>query len=156
MGNKISVLDEISLDELSTKEITEMRKYKTRSKNRLLLCCKSPSNSSNTSLDLTPELGLPIIKKSRKCLVVDQKENSCINRNFKKNRISPKKIPSRCWKTAEKGSFLSAYFKVFDDDVIQDFLWMDSCHKLSDKVSLTRYGRRQRRLKTRNISLGTW
>ncbi|KAM4042439.1 speedy protein A [Anomaloglossus baeobatrachus] len=31
---------------------------------------------------------------------------------------------------------MAAFFKIFDDDLIQDFLWMDSCYKIADKYLL--------------------
>ncbi|XP_060101275.1 speedy protein A [Heteronotia binoei] len=31
---------------------------------------------------------------------------------------------------------MTAFFKLFDDDLIQDFLWMDSCCKIADKYLL--------------------
>uniref|UniRef100_UPI00358F00AA speedy protein A-like n=1 Tax=Myxine glutinosa TaxID=7769 RepID=UPI00358F00AA len=31
---------------------------------------------------------------------------------------------------------MAAFFRLFDDDIIQDFLWMDSCCKISDKYLL--------------------
>ncbi|KAM5125893.1 speedy protein A [Mantella aurantiaca] len=31
---------------------------------------------------------------------------------------------------------MSTYFQLFDDDLIQDFLWMDSCYKIADKYLL--------------------
>uniref|UniRef100_A0A8C4QYI4 Speedy/RINGO cell cycle regulator family member A n=1 Tax=Eptatretus burgeri TaxID=7764 RepID=A0A8C4QYI4_EPTBU len=31
---------------------------------------------------------------------------------------------------------MAAFFQLFDDDIIQDFLWMDSCCKISDKYLL--------------------
>ncbi|KFO77410.1 Speedy protein A [Cuculus canorus] len=31
---------------------------------------------------------------------------------------------------------MTAFFKLFDDDIIQDFLWMDSCCKIADKYLL--------------------
>lgn len=33
-------------------------------------------------------------------------------------------------------SEIGAFFKLFDDDVIQGFLWMDACHKVADKYLL--------------------
>ncbi|KAL9952402.1 hypothetical protein ACROYT_G039652 [Oculina patagonica] len=35
-----------------------------------------------------------------------------------------------------RNSFMAAFFRLLDDDVIQDFLWMDSCAILSDKYLL--------------------
>ncbi|XP_028398839.1 speedy protein A-like [Dendronephthya gigantea] len=35
-----------------------------------------------------------------------------------------------------KNSEMVAFFRLFDDDLIQDFLWMDSCVKISDKYLL--------------------
>ncbi|XP_010003303.1 PREDICTED: speedy protein A [Chaetura pelagica] len=53
-----------------------------------------------------------------------------------------KKIPSHKYK-CPKGPCLviqrqemTAFFKLFDDDLIQDFLWMDSCCKIADKYLL--------------------
>uniref|UniRef100_A0A8C5KBJ9 Speedy/RINGO cell cycle regulator family, member A n=1 Tax=Jaculus jaculus TaxID=51337 RepID=A0A8C5KBJ9_JACJA len=34
---------------------------------------------------------------------------------------------------------MTAFFKLFDDDLIQDFLWMDCCCKIADKVNLVLY-----------------
>ncbi|KAM5292721.1 speedy protein A [Ctenodactylus gundi] len=31
---------------------------------------------------------------------------------------------------------MTAFFKLFDDDLIQDFLWMDCCYKIADKYLL--------------------
>lgn len=31
---------------------------------------------------------------------------------------------------------MTAFFKLFDDDLIQDFLWMDCCCKIADKYLL--------------------
>ncbi|XP_027050119.1 speedy protein A-like [Pocillopora damicornis] len=35
-----------------------------------------------------------------------------------------------------RNSYMAAFFKLLDDDVIQDFLWMDSCAIISDKYLL--------------------
>ncbi|XP_044163499.1 LOW QUALITY PROTEIN: speedy protein 1-A-like [Acropora millepora] len=35
-----------------------------------------------------------------------------------------------------RNSFMATFFKLLDDDVIQDFLWMDSCAIISDKYLL--------------------
>jgi len=34
---------------------------------------------------------------------------------------------------SERGSYLAAFFRLFDDDFIQDFLWLDRCYTLCDK-----------------------
>uniref|UniRef100_W5LWX4 Speedy/RINGO cell cycle regulator family member A n=2 Tax=Lepisosteus oculatus TaxID=7918 RepID=W5LWX4_LEPOC len=31
---------------------------------------------------------------------------------------------------------MAAFFRLFDDDLVQDFLWMDSCCKITDKYLL--------------------
>ncbi|NWS60312.1 SPDYA protein, partial [Chunga burmeisteri] len=53
-----------------------------------------------------------------------------------------KSVPSAKYK-CQKGPSLvihrqemTAFFKLFDDDLIQDFLWMDSCCKIADKYLL--------------------
>ncbi|XP_031559894.1 speedy protein A-like [Actinia tenebrosa] len=50
-----------------------------------------------------------------------------------------------------RNSYMAAFFKLLDDDIIQDFLWMDGCAKISDKYLLSmvytyfRRGKLQRR-----------
>eukprot|EP00794_Sanderia_malayensis_P020392 gene20392-22403_t len=51
-------------------------------------------------------------------------ENNCQTKMFEHN----KKIV--------KTQYLRKFFKLFDDDVIQDFLWNDGCAKISDKYLL--------------------
>ncbi|NXP52239.1 SPDYA protein, partial [Heliornis fulica] len=55
---------------------------------------------------------------------------------------SEKKVPSNKYQ-CPKGPCLviqrqemTAFFKLFDDDLIQDFLWMDGCCKIADKYLL--------------------
>ncbi|KAK3739935.1 hypothetical protein QZH41_015975 [Actinostola sp. cb2023] len=36
-----------------------------------------------------------------------------------------------------RNSYMAAFFKLLDDDIIQDFLWMDGCAKISDKYLLS-------------------
>ncbi|NXG58225.1 SPDYA protein, partial [Hemiprocne comata] len=53
-----------------------------------------------------------------------------------------KKIPSHKYKCPKEPCLviqrqeMTAFFKLFDDDLIQDFLWMDSCCKIADKYLL--------------------
>ncbi|NXS92565.1 SPDYA protein, partial [Jacana jacana] len=53
-----------------------------------------------------------------------------------------KKVPSRKYKCPKEPCLviqrqeMTAFFKLFDDDLIQDFLWMDSCCKIADKYLL--------------------
>ncbi|XP_071595942.1 speedy protein A [Heliangelus exortis] len=62
---------------------------------------------------------------------------------FKGNEeVSEKKVPTPKYK-CPKGPCLviqrqemTSFFKLFDDDLIQDFLWMDSCCKIADKYLL--------------------
>ncbi|XP_052538369.1 speedy protein A isoform X3 [Tympanuchus pallidicinctus] len=64
------------------------------------------------------------------------------------NRRSSRKRLGNCEKRVRNGTCgqlkppglviqrqeMTAFFKLFDDDLIQDFLWMDSCCKIADKV----------------------
>ncbi|XP_068608454.1 speedy protein A [Brachionichthys hirsutus] len=55
---------------------------------------------------------------------------------------------SRCWDVMYHGRAvmpptivihrqeMTSFFRLFNDDLIQDFLWMDSCYKMSDKYLL--------------------
>ncbi|XP_047132620.1 speedy protein A isoform X1 [Hydra vulgaris] len=82
--------------------------------------------TSNENLVYTPE-SYPILpKRSRKSLSFPEEISQP---ELKKEKFS-------CRITPDKGSLLAAFFKVFDDDVVQDFLWMDKCYTLSDKYLL--------------------
>ncbi|XP_042678041.1 speedy protein A [Centrocercus urophasianus] len=66
------------------------------------------------------------------------------------NRRSSRKRLGNCEKRVRNGTCgqpkppglviqrqeMTAFFKLFDDDLIQDFLWMDSCCKIADKYLL--------------------
>ncbi|KAL2098471.1 hypothetical protein ACEWY4_004951 [Coilia grayii] len=46
------------------------------------------------------------------------------------------RCPSLCPTLVIKRQEMAAFFRLFDDDLIQDFLWMDSCCKITDKYLL--------------------
>ncbi|XP_009982014.1 PREDICTED: speedy protein A, partial [Tauraco erythrolophus] len=53
-----------------------------------------------------------------------------------------KRVPTDKYKCAQRPCVviqreeMMAFFKLFDDDLIQDFLWMDRCCKIADKYLL--------------------
>ncbi|XP_069624455.1 speedy protein A [Ranitomeya imitator] len=47
---------------------------------------------------------------------------------------APKRLKGPC--LVIRRQEMAAFFKLFDDDLIQDFLWMDCCCKISDKYLL--------------------
>ncbi|KAH0622629.1 hypothetical protein JD844_025096 [Phrynosoma platyrhinos] len=71
-----------------------------------------------------------------------QKKNLCLKRpKFKdsqetrgKNVINNNKPKGSCLVIQRQE--MTAFFKLFDDDLIQDFLWMDCCCKIADKYLL--------------------
>ncbi|XP_008502743.2 speedy protein A [Calypte anna] len=73
-----------------------------------------------------------------------QKNLNRVKRSTSKGNeeVGEKKVPTQKYK-CPKGPCLviqrqemTAFFKLFDDDLIQDFLWMDSCCKIADKYLL--------------------
>ncbi|XP_028994590.1 speedy protein A [Betta splendens] len=54
---------------------------------------------------------------------------------------SQQRAQTNAWTTVPptiiiQGQEMASYFRLFDDDLIQDFLWMDCCHKITDKYLL--------------------
>ncbi|XP_078283950.1 uncharacterized protein LOC144609371 isoform X1 [Rhinoraja longicauda] len=49
---------------------------------------------------------------------------------------------------------LDAFLKLLDDDVIQDFLWMDSCCRIADKVPGERHGGGRGAVQVRDLPVG--
>ncbi|KAM6462423.1 speedy protein A isoform 1-T2 [Liasis olivaceus] len=55
-------------------------------------------------------------------------------KNIINNNIKPKQSKGSCLIIQRQE--MTAFFKLFDDDLIQDFLWMDCCCKIADKYLL--------------------
>eukprot|EP00057_Strongylocentrotus_purpuratus_P030755 XP_782631.4 PREDICTED: speedy protein A-like [Strongylocentrotus purpuratus] len=60
-------------------------------------------------------------------------ENDEISAPVRFNSCFRRKQPQKMIVTSEE---ITAFFRLFDDDVIQDFLWMDCCAKTADKYLL--------------------
>jgi len=143
MGSKISTVE----IESENKELMAGKKRtKTQSSSSsnyhisdiIFNCCKSPIGSPNTtSADQTPEVNKKAIKRSRRSLYNNLHSSTTLSTGLQlPQSVKASTNVMLCRRTAEKGSFLAAFFKIFDDDVIQDFLWMDSCFILADKYLL--------------------
>ncbi|XP_066451202.1 speedy protein A [Eleutherodactylus coqui] len=57
-----------------------------------------------------------------------------LKRSLYKRNASADRAPKLCLTIRRQE--MATYFKLFDDDLIQDFLWMDCCCKIADKYLL--------------------
>ncbi|XP_074076555.1 LOW QUALITY PROTEIN: speedy protein A-like [Macrotis lagotis] len=97
------------------------------------ICCETPptvtvhvkSGSSRSHQPKKPiNLKRPIFKDS-----LQTSEKNAHSSNKSKRSKGPCLVIQR--------QEMTAFFKLFDDDLIQDFLWMDCCCKIADKYLLT-------------------
>ncbi|XP_022788009.1 speedy protein A-like [Stylophora pistillata] len=88
--------------------------------------CKHPRTEKITSAK--PEA---VVLKRRRAF------SECENSSAEKQRLCKKlKVKQLYTEYCGRNSFMAAFFRLLDDDVIQDFLWMDSCAIISDKYLL--------------------
>ncbi|MEE6473614.1 hypothetical protein FKM82_010109 [Ascaphus truei] len=92
------------------------------------ICCKTPTtvtihmkSGSRSHQQKKVHLKRPIFKENKGIY-----ESNAYNNNI----IKRPKVPCLIIQRQE----MTAFFKLFDDDLIQDFLWMDCCCKVADKV----------------------
>ncbi|KAM4770832.1 speedy protein A [Rhinophrynus dorsalis] len=93
-------------------------------------CCQTPStvtvhvkSGSRSTQKKKFQLKRPMHKENQ-----DVYESNVGNNNVIKRVRGPRLVIKR--------QEMTAFFKLFDDDLIQDFLWMDSCCKIADKYLL--------------------
>ncbi|XP_013908159.1 PREDICTED: speedy protein A isoform X3 [Thamnophis sirtalis] len=112
---------------LSGYKVTSFRKMKHNQS-----CCRTPptitihikpSESKSYQQKKTLALKRPKFK--------DCRETSGKKKNY---NIKPKQSKGSCLIIQRQE--MTAFFKLFDDDLIQDFLWMDCCCKIADKYLL--------------------
>ncbi|MEE6473613.1 hypothetical protein FKM82_010109 [Ascaphus truei] len=94
------------------------------------ICCKTPTtvtihmkSGSRSHQQKKVHLKRPIFKENKGIY-----ESNAYNNNI----IKRPKVPCLIIQRQE----MTAFFKLFDDDLIQDFLWMDCCCKVADKYLL--------------------
>uniref|UniRef100_A0A8C6Y6B3 Speedy/RINGO cell cycle regulator family member A n=1 Tax=Naja naja TaxID=35670 RepID=A0A8C6Y6B3_NAJNA len=95
-------------------------------------CCQTPPTITihvkpNESKSYQPKKTLALKRPKFK----DCRETSGKNIN---HNIKPKQLKGSCLIIQRQE--MTAFFKLFDDDLIQDFLWMDCCCKIADKYLL--------------------
>ncbi|NP_001279294.1 speedy protein A [Callorhinchus milii] len=94
------------------------------------LCCQTPP-----SITVHMKPGGSRLNQQKK--VTKLKQQPCIQKMRGKNTnviSKPKHARGPCLIIQRQE--MAAFFKLFDDDLIQDFLWMDCCCKVSDKYLL--------------------
>uniref|UniRef100_A0A8D0BJ22 Speedy/RINGO cell cycle regulator family member A n=1 Tax=Salvator merianae TaxID=96440 RepID=A0A8D0BJ22_SALMN len=98
-----------------------------------LSCCQTPPTitvhiKSNVSRSYQQKKGFSHKRPKFK----DSKETNGKDINYNNN--NPKRPKGSCLVIQRQE--MTAFFKLFDDDLIQDFLWMDCCCKIADKYLL--------------------
>ncbi|CAL9686199.1 unnamed protein product [Knipowitschia caucasica] len=98
--------------------------------------CQTPPSvtvrvRSNTSSCLQTHRGLRLKRPSAECVLGPPGKNQPSHTNGK-YFVQVVQSPTILIQRQE----MASYFKLFEDDLIQDFLWMDCCCKMSDKYLL--------------------
>ncbi|XP_066928530.1 speedy protein A-like isoform X1 [Clytia hemisphaerica] len=126
MGSKISTTEaKNNQQQQIQKSDKQQRKIKRKFKN--LSSAEHQFSLANT----TPEWKMPEVKRKCLQLMTPSTSNSSTACKLFSNMLSIKTLQQ-----SERGSYLAAFFRLFDDDFIQDFLWLDRCFTLCDKYLL--------------------
>jgi len=111
---------------------TQARKTTTVAQGNKKLSEGGKSSRKRNYVSLHIELG------ERKKSNTNTSALSSSGRYFLESGKSLNKSQERVQSTPQKCSYLAAFFQIYDnDDVIQDFLWMDSCFVLADNYLLS-------------------
>ncbi|XP_075060493.1 speedy protein A isoform X2 [Mixophyes fleayi] len=93
-------------------------------------CCKTPS-----TVTVHVKSGSRLLQQQKLILKRPlRKESQDVYENNLYNNNAPKRLKGTCLIIQRQE--MTVFFNLFDDDLIQDFLWMDCCCKVADKYLL--------------------